>query len=168
MKRFMMTMLVMAMILPAMAQRLAFVKEEGGYTNIRKGPGTNFPIVDKVKDGDCVWAKQTGSGWYAIYAEYGSSDYYIIGYIAASKIVIPRSNGVWKTVAWVKQEGGYTNVRKGPSASSAIVKKVKDGSQIFVEQNFDKSWLRVYSHNGTQIGYISASKVDWAETPSCQ
>ena len=45
----MLLLILAAMVmLPCAAQRPGLVKDEDGYTNIRKGPGTNYAIVDKV------------------------------------------------------------------------------------------------------------------------
>lgn len=59
------------------------VKREGGYTNIRSGCGTNYGIVEKVRDGNYIKVGDCYGQWYEVYNANGS----IKGYIHATKIV---------------------------------------------------------------------------------
>ena len=65
----------------------------------------------------------------------------------------------------VKDEGGYTNIRKGPGTNYAVVGKVKDGSFILYHTDFNGFWYQVYTQQGKLRGYISASKVEQLESP---
>ena len=166
MKRLVIMMALAISALGVSAQTRGTVKQEGGYTNIRKGPGTNYPIVAKVKDGSSIYYSAGTNGWYKVYTD----KMQFSGYVSASKIVTgnSRSNAnanstILKQYAFVKQEGGYTNIRKGPGSSYAIVEKVKDGSTIIVDTSFN-SWVRVFRNNGSLIGYISASKLEYIES----
>ncbi len=67
--------------------------------------------------------------------------------------------------ALVKDEGGVTNVRKGPGTQYAIVEKVKDGSFILYSGNYDDKWKAVYTQQGKLRGYISGSKLEPLESP---
>lgn len=80
------------------------------YVNIRKGPGTNYQIVEKAYIGNRLLIKKTDSNWYKVYGikgdhptQYGSWDisnffqnkgynsyWYCIGYIYKDRIVTPR------------------------------------------------------------------------------
>ena len=84
MKRFFFALVVALMALPSMAQlRWGLVKEEGGFTNVRKGPGTKYAIVDKVLDGSYVLISgDYGDKWYKIYTQRGA----FRGYISANKL----------------------------------------------------------------------------------
>lgn len=62
---------------------VVMVKREGGYTNIRSGCGSNYGIVDKVRDGNYIKVGSCYGQWYEVYNGNGS----IRGYIHASKIV---------------------------------------------------------------------------------
>lgn len=62
---------------------VVMVKREGGYTNIRSGCGTNYGIVEKVRDGNYIKVGDCYGQWYEVYDAYGN----IKGYIHASKIV---------------------------------------------------------------------------------
>ena len=77
------------------------------YVNIRKGPGTNYPIVGKVYVGNFLIFKKTDSNWYEVYNRlpypekgddgflhleryfYKDDSYYCIGYIYKDRIKSP-------------------------------------------------------------------------------
>ena len=59
------------------------VVREGGYTNVRKGPGTNFAIVKKIKDGSPIYFTNYNNNWCVVYDNAGN----MIGYMHASKVV---------------------------------------------------------------------------------
>lgn len=69
-------------------------------------------------------------------------------------------------VGQVKEEGGYTNIRKRPGTNYTIVGKVKDGSFILYSGNYDDKWLKVYTQKGELRGYMSGSKINALESPS--
>ncbi len=76
-------------MLPCAAQtRFGLVKDEDGYTNIRKGPGTRYAIVGKVRDGSCILCSgDYGDGWFKVYTQTGV----FRGYMSASKIIVTES-----------------------------------------------------------------------------
>ena len=53
MKKLFPLLLAFVMSVPCLAQQMrpGLVKDEGGYTNIRKGPGTQYEVVDQIPDG---------------------------------------------------------------------------------------------------------------------
>ncbi len=167
MKKLLFLLLAAFIGLQCQAQmRMGLVKDQDGYTNIRKGPGTNYDIVDKVPDGMFINFTKGTNGWYKVYTTYTSGEeQQFLGYMAANKIVVPPRQGAWKLVAMVKDEDGYTNIRKGPGTKYAIVDKVKDGSYILISGEYDDSWYKVYTQKGVLRGYISAKKVIRMESP---
>lgn len=168
MKKLFTLMLIMVFSWPCFAQqmRMGLVKDEGGYTNIRKGPGTQYDIVDKVADGMFINFGPSNKGWCKVYTTYTSGDQELLGYMSANKIVVPPRTGPWKMVAMVKEEGGYTNIRKGPGTKYAIVEKVRDGSMVLVSGDMGSNWFKVYNQKAVFRGYISASKLMFMESPS--
>lgn len=146
--------------------RPGLVKDQGGMTNIRKGPGTSYPVVETMPDGSFINFRHLGNGWAEVYTCYtDGSEQDLIGYMASSKIVVPPRSGVTKYVGHLKEEGGYTNIRKGPGTGYAVVGKVKDGSFILYNGNYDDSWYQVFTQQGKLRGYISASRVEPLESP---
>jgi len=159
MKRLMSFLLTFMLALAINAQTYATVKREGGYTNIRRGPGTNYGIVKKVRDGSGIYVGGYTGGWYEVYS--GPNGRFI-GYISSSKVVFNRnynsaSSGLYSVQ--VKREGGYTNIRRGPGTGYGIVDKVRDGSYIYINGQFSNGWAKVFYSNGSFRGWISRSKI---------
>jgi len=161
-------LLAMAIGMPCLAQmKMGLVKDEDGYTNIRKGPGTKYEIVDQVPDGMFINFTPAVNGWCKVYTTYtGTDEQDFRGYMAANKIVVPPRVGEWKEVAMVKDEDGYTNIRKGPGTKFAIVDRVLDGSCILISGDYDAKWYKIYTQRGKLRGYISANKVMRIDSPS--
>ena len=168
MKKLVTFLLAVAMGMPCMAQmKMGLVKDEDGYTNIRKGPGTKYEIVDKEEDGMFINFTPAVNGWCKVYTTYtGTDEQDFRGYMAANKIVIPPRVGPWKYVALVKDEDGYTNIRKGPGTKYAIVGKVRDGSCILISGEEGDRWYKIYTQKGVLRGYISANKVMRVDSPA--
>jgi N-acetylmuramoyl-L-alanine amidase len=169
MRRTLLLMLAAVMGMSCMAQRMGLVKDQDGYTNVRKGPGTKYEIVDRVPDGMFVNFGPGTNGWCKIYTTYtDGSEQELIGYMSANKIVVPPRVGPWKEVVQVKDEDGYTNIRKGAGTKYAIVGRVKDGSYILVNQDptGEQHWLKVYTQEGKLRGYISRNKLMPLESPA--
>lgn len=166
MKKLLMLAFALLMMLPSYAQQFGLVKDEDGYTNIRKGPGTNYPIIDRAEDGELINFTKPVNGWCKIYTTYTDGEQGFRGYMAASKIVVPKRAGAWKYVGIVKDEDGYTNIRKGPGTNYAIVGKVKDGKSILYSGEYGDKWYKVYTQTGTFRGYMSANKIMETESPA--
>lgn len=154
-------MLALAIMLPSMAQELGLVKDEDGYTNLRKGPGTKYEIVDQIPDGMFVYFTKGANGWHKIFDSAGE----FIGYMAGNKIVKPRRTGSTKYVGRVKDEDGYTNIRKGPGTNHPIVGRVKDGGYIIYSGGEDDRWWKIYKQDGTFRGYMSRNKITVINSP---
>jgi uncharacterized protein YgiM (DUF1202 family) len=168
MKKFLPLLLAFVISMPCLAQQMrpGLVKDEDGYTNIRKGPGTQYAIVEQVPDGMFINFAKGTNGWCKVYTNYtDGTPQDLIGYMSANKIVVPPRKGPMKEVAMVKDEDGYTNIRKGPSTRHAIVGKVRDGSYILISGDFEDRWYKVYTQKGVFRGYISANKVERLESP---
>ena len=61
----------------------AHVIREGGYTNVRQGPGTNYGIVTKVKDGSPIYYTAYNANWCSVYNTAGQ----YLGYMHTSKVI---------------------------------------------------------------------------------
>ncbi len=167
MKKLLMTFVAFAMIVPCLAQKPGLVKDEDGYTNVRKGPGTTYDIVDQIPDGMFVYYKAGPDGWNLIYTPTeGAESYEFIGFMARNKIVVPKRSGDWKKVGKVKDEDGYTNIRKGPGTKYDIVGKVKDGGYILYSGGSNNQWYKVYKQDGTFRGYMARNKIMKTASPS--
>lgn len=161
MKKYLLIFACLILSLPMMAQTWGYVKDEGGYTNIRSGPGTNYGIVEKRRDGTAIMYSAGTGSWLRAYTDDGR----FVGYIHTSKVVKkeprnPRYSDSYYTdirQGTVVREGGYTNIRRGPGVNYPIVDKVRDGSTIWYSGR--GSWLKVYYGDGSFRGYMSANKI---------
>ena len=61
----------------------ATVIREGGYTNVRQGPGSNYTIVTKVKDGSPIYYTTYNNQWHKVYNTAGQ----YLGYMHTSKVI---------------------------------------------------------------------------------
>jgi len=159
----------MMFLLPCSAQKVGLVKDEGGVTNVRKGPGIKYPVVSTIDDGSIISFGETRNGWCKVWYFSSGSDPLTdeaIGYMAASKIVVPKKTGESRELGVVLDEGGYTNIRKGPGSKYSVLCKVKDGSFILYHPDENAQWIKVYNQNGTFKGYIHQSKLTVIESPS--
>ncbi len=167
-KRFFLLLSVLLLTLPSMAQlRWGLIKEEGGFTNVRKGPGVNYEIVDQIPDGMFIQFSAGTKGWYKVYETYtDDTPPKMKGYMSANKIVVPQKSSVQKRICTVRDEDGYTNVRKGPGTKYEIVDKVRDGSFVLISGDYGDKWYKIYTQKGAFRGYISASKLVDMESPA--
>lgn len=167
MKKLLFTLLALAIVVPSMAQKPGLVKDEDGYTNLRKGPGTQYDIIDQIPDGMFVYFTPGANGWHMIYTRNeGADDFEFLGFMARNKIVVPKRSGDLKKVGKVKDEDGYTNIRKGPGTKYDIVGRVKDGGFILYSGGSNDQWYKVYKQDGTFRGYMARNKIMKTASPS--
>ncbi len=163
MKKILFVFMFLCFAIVVGAQTRAYVKQEGGYTNIRRGPGTNYGIVKKERDGNPIFIGSNVGGWYEVYSSGGG----FVGYIAASKVVFRRQGGRPRydygdglISVQVAREGGYTNLRSGPGTNYRVIGKVQDGSYVYTYPGDGSGgWQRIYYGNGNFRGWMAKSKL---------
>lgn len=62
----------------------------GNTVNIRSGPGTNFPIVTKVKKGTNLTVKEQAFGWYKVVLSDGNTTGWIASWLVSGTPVNPK------------------------------------------------------------------------------
>lgn len=84
------------------------VQDKDGYTNIRRGPGTNYVIERTYRSGDHLYYTPQGNGWSKVYSSNKSSTF--MGYMATNRIVKVQSPDEYATkpitldnYPWLKQ-----------------------------------------------------------------
>jgi uncharacterized protein YraI len=86
MKRFIFIMAMMLFVQGIHAQQYyGQVQDRDGYTNIRRGPGTNHAIVRRYQSGDYLYYTPQNNGWSKVYSGKSSNTY--MGYMHTSRIV---------------------------------------------------------------------------------
>ena len=88
MKQFLLLIVLAAISMSGSAQVPGYVKQEGGETNVRKGPGNSYEIAGKKKDGTSIYYEPSNGSWYKVY----NSKKVFIGYMHSSKIVASNSH----------------------------------------------------------------------------
>ncbi len=140
------------------------VVKVSGSLNVRKGPGTTYAVVGKLRNGDKVTVTGSTDGWYAISYDGGT------GYV--SNAYITKSDGSETSAPTEKPESftgivkvsGSLNVRKGPGTTYAVVGKLHNGDKVTVTGSTD-GWYAISYDGGT--GYVSSAyitKSDGSET----
>ena len=86
MKRIIFIMVMMLFVQGIHAQQYyGQVQDRDGYTNIRRGPGTNHAIVRRYQSGDYLYYTPQNNGWSKVYSGKSSNTY--MGYMHTSRIV---------------------------------------------------------------------------------
>ena len=142
------------------------VNDSDGYTNVRKGPGTEYDIVERINDGNRVAVNKAdiNKAWARLYDDNGV----LLGYMSTKKIVYSsQSDAVEKepSLDWatVNDADGYTNIRKGPGTQYEVIGTIDDGESILVNTaDKNKGWARVYMEASKDFwGYMSTKKLVW-------
>ena len=175
MKRMILLMSFVLLTMSMYAQQYyGRVSDPDGYTNIRSGPSTSYPIKSRYNSGDYLYYTPESSGWSKVYSGQSSSTY--MGYMHTSRIlkVNPNSSSSASLtytfssnyyLGRVTDPDGYTNIRRGPSTSDAICRRYNSGDYLYYipESN---GWSKVYSGNSssTFMGYMHTSRINRIES----
>lgn len=149
--------LVMAMVVSAQSRCRGFVFDTDGYVNVRKAASTSSAVVQQVKNNTTLYYAPGQGNWYQVSLKPGGAT---LGYVYWNRIAVS-SDDLGGYV--VTDPDGYTNVRKGTSTSSAIVKRMNRGAEftgtpVFVNGKASK-WIGVLDESERLIGYVYATKV---------
>lgn len=148
------------------------VSDPDGYTNIRRGPGTNYPIVRRYNSGDYLYYTPQGNGWSLVYSGDKASTY--MGYMHTSRIIkinpnqgssynynsssgsSPSSN--YHEGYIVDPVDNYVNIRKGPGTNYAIVGRLDTYTDVYYTTT-STNWHKVYDRNYNYLGYVYHDRI---------
>lgn len=152
-------LMLLLMLLPtlALADRFAVVK--GGRLNLRKSPSTSSYSLGKYDTGSWVLAGSESGGWCSVKTMDGKRGYMSAGYL---------NFGQYSGGATVKYaNGGYVNLRSGPSTDAGVVMRVTSGSTFYMQGNYG-GWRYGYVYSGgTPVyGYMYETFLDTGTTIS--
>lgn len=151
-------LMLLLMLLPtlALADRFAVVK--GGRLNLRKSPSTSSYSLGKYDTGTWVYAGSESGGWCAVKTQDGKR-----GYMSARYLDFGRSGSA--TVRYAN--GGYVNLRSGPSTDAGVIMRVTSGSTFYTQGSYG-GWRYgyVYSGGSPVYGYMSEAFLDTGTTTS--
>jgi len=131
--------------------------------NIRKGPGTDQPVVGQVEKDEVVTiTRRVNDEWAAIRTTDGKKGYMASQFLESADT---KNNGDEKEVAKaaVKKATGtkvkvasdtYINIRKGPGTDQSIVGQAQKDEIITLTRRINDEWAAVRTGDGTE-GYAA-------------
>lgn len=163
MKRILLLIAVVALAIPTFGQQYyGQVVDPDGYTNIRKGPGTNYAITNHYESGDFLYYTPLKNGWSKVYSANKASSF--MGYMATDRILRVNPTKSTSTANEVTYKGvitdpkdTYVNVRKGPGNNYAIATRLNIGTVVRYAKS-TASWYKVYL-GGKCLGYVHKSRI---------
>ena len=140
-------------LLPALALADRFAVVRGGRLNLRQYASADSYSLGKYDTGTWVLAGDASNGWYAVKTLSGKR-----GYMSGSYLDFGTYNG-GATVKYAN--GGYVNLRSGPSTDAAVVMRVTSGSTFYMQANYS-GWCYGYVYSGSQqvYGYMYETFLD--------
>ena len=140
-------------LLPALALADRFAVVRGGRLNLRQYPNTGSYSLGKYDTGTWVLASSEINGWCEVKTLNGKH-----GYMSANYLDFGAYNG-GSTVRYAN--GGYVNLRSGPSTNAGAVMRVTSGSTFYQQGNYS-GWCYGYVYSGSQqvYGYMYETFLD--------
>lgn len=137
------------------------VVKVSGSLNVRKGPGTTYAVVGKLRNGDKVTVTGSTDGWYAISYDGGT------GYVSSAYITKSDGSETTSTPGGDEDAEGYViasalNVRSGPGTNYNILGKLYSGDLVEILGS-SNGWYKIVYDSGE--GYVSAEYVQKGAPP---
>ncbi len=153
--RAVLAVLVLLLVLPVLAVAQEYAVITGARLNLREYASTSSRSLGSYPVGS--WVIINGSpvnGWYPVTTTDGKK-----GYMAGNYLRFEGGGGSFGTHATVRYaQGGYVNLRSGPSLDYSVVTRVSSGSSITILDD-SYEWNYVELKNGTK-GYMHDSLID--------
>ncbi|MGN0773257.1 MAG: SH3 domain-containing protein [Candidatus Ventricola sp.] len=152
-------LLLLMALLPASALADRFAVVKGGRLNLRQYPSTSSYSLGKYDTGSWVLAGSESGGWCQVKTMDGKRGYMSAGYLDFGQY------GGGATVRYAN--GGYVNLRSGPSTDAGIIMRVTSGSTFYMQGSYG-GWRYGYVYSGgTPVyGYMSEAFLDTGTTTS--
>ena len=154
----MLAALTLLLTLPALALAADFAVVRGGRLNLRQYPSSSSQSFGKYDSGSWVDVQGQGaSGWYAVRTMDGKT-----GYMAGNYLTFAQSGSIG-TVAYAN--GGYVNLRRGPSLDYAVVTRVTSGTTISIlDASYEWNYVSATVNGATYTGYMHDSLINKSTT----
>ena len=146
-------LLCVLLLLPALALADRFAVVTGGRLNLRAYPSASSTSYGKYASGTWVIAASENNGWCEVRTLDGKR-----GYMSANYLSFGQYNG-GATVKYAN--GGYVNLRSGPSLESGVTLRVTSGSKFYLQANYS-GWCYGYVYSGSTpvYGYMYETFLD--------
>ena len=151
-------LLLLLALVPAMALAADFAVVHGGRLNLRQYASKTSRSLGKYDSGSWVTVQgQSTSGWYPVRTMDGKT-----GYMAGNYLTFAQ-NGSVGTVAYAN--GGYVNLRQGPSLDYAVVTRVTSGMTVnILDASYEWNYVSVNVGGATYTGYMHDSLINKSTT----
>ena len=151
-------LLLLLALVPAMALAADFAVVRGGRLNLRQYASKTSRSLGKYDSGSWVTVQgQNTSGWYPVRTMDGKT-----GYMAGNYLTFAQ-NGSVGTVAYAN--GGYVNLRQGPSLDYAVVTRVTSGMTVnILDASYEWNYVSVNVGGATYTGYMHDSLINKSTT----
>lgn len=151
-------LLLLLALVPAMALAADFAVVRGGRLNLRQYASKTSRSLGKYDSGSWVTVQgQNTSGWYPVRTMDGKT-----GYMAGNYLTFAQ-NGSIGTVAYAN--GGYVNLRQGPSLDYAVVTRVTSGMTVnILDASYEWNYVSVNVGGATYTGYMHDSLINKSTT----
>ena len=151
-------LLLLLTLVPAMALAADFAVVRGGRLNLRQYASKTSRSLGKYDSGSWVTVQgQSTSGWYPVRTMDGKT-----GYMAGNYLTFAQ-NGSIGTVAYAN--GGYVNLRQGPSLDYAVVTRVTSGMTVnILDASYEWNYVSVNVGGATYTGYMHDSLINKSTT----
>ncbi len=151
-------LLALLVLLPALALADSFALVRGGKLNLREYPSTSSQSLGKYNTGS--WIRVTGtaqSGFVRVQTMDGKSGYMDSSYL---------NFGTGANQATVRYaNGGYVNLRSGPSLNYAVIVRVTSGNVVTVlDESYEWNRISVVQGGQTYTGYMHDSFLNKSTT----
>lgn len=145
-------------MLPAMALAADFAVVRGGRLNLREYASSTSRSLGKYNSGTWVTIQgQSVSGWVPVRTMDGKSGYMCGNYLTYAQ------SGNQGVVRYAN--GGYVNLRQGPSLNYPVVTRVTSGTSITIlDDSYEWNYVSVNLYGTAYIGYMHDSLIDKSTT----
>lgn len=149
-------LLALLALLPAFAQAYEFAVVRGGRLNLRAQASSASRSLGLYGTGS--WVRIDGAataGWLMVTTMDGRQGYMSSGYLDQGQ----NTNGA--TVRYAN--GGYVNLRSGPSMTANVIMRVTSGTTVTVESSYGEwAYIRLSAGGSSVYGYMLQSFLDSA------
>ncbi|MBP3655180.1 MAG: SH3 domain-containing protein [Clostridia bacterium] len=144
---------LLLLALPALAAAAEFAVVKGGRLNLREYADASSRSLGKYATGTWVIVEQqTSSNWWRVRTLDNKS-----GYMSAAYLNLGSSAG-GATVKYAN--GGYVNLRSGPSLNYSVVVRVNSGSALTILNDSNEwNYVSVVQNGYTYTGYMHDSLI---------
>lgn len=149
---------LLLVMLPVMALAADFAVVRGGRLNLREYASSTSRSLGKYNSGTWVTVQgQSVSGWVPVRTMDGKS-----GYMSGNYLTYAQSGNAG-VVRYAN--GGYVNLRQGPSLNYPVVTRVTSGTSITIlDDSYEWNYVSVNLYGTMYTGYMHDSLIDKSTT----